>query len=52
MMTPKMKEDICTQILGTSRQLFFSGRIAEVCQKRKTQKQLEFGTHERGTDPP
>ncbi len=42
MMTPKMKEDICTQILGTSRQLFFSGRIAEVCQKRKTQKQLEF----------
>ena len=41
-MTPKMKEDICTQILGTSRQLFFSGRIAEVCQKRKAQKQLEF----------
>ena len=42
MMTPKMKEDICTQILSTSRQLFLSSRIAEVCQERGTQKQLEF----------
>lgn len=41
-MTPKMKEDICTQILGASRQLFLSGRIAEVCQEKGTQKQLEF----------
>ena len=42
MMTPKMKEDICTQIRGASRQLFLSGRIAEVCQEKGTQKQLEF----------
>ena len=42
MMTPKMKEDICTQILTASRQLFLSNRIAEVCQERGTQKQLEF----------
>ena len=42
MMTPKMKEDICTQILSASRQLFLSSRIAEVCQERGTQKQLEF----------
>ena len=27
MMTPKMKEDFCAQILGASRQLFLSGRI-------------------------
>lgn len=42
MMTPKMKEDICKQILSVSRQLFLSNRIAEVCQERGTQKQLEF----------
>ena len=42
MMTSKMKDDICTQILGASRQLFLSGRIAEVCQEKGTQKQLEF----------
>ena len=41
-MTPKMKEDICTQILMASRQLFLSARIAEVCQEKGTQKQLEF----------
>ena len=42
MMTPKMKEDFCTQILGASRQLFLSGRISEICQEKGTQKQLEF----------
>ena len=42
MMTPKIKEDICTRILTASRQLFLSNRIAEVCQERGTQKQLEF----------
>ena len=41
-MTPKMKEDICAQILGASRQLFLSARISEVCQEKGTQKQLEF----------
>lgn len=42
MMTPKMKEDFCRQILTTSRQLFLSSRISEVCMKEGTQKQLEF----------
>ena len=41
-MTPKMKEDICAQILGVSRPLFLSARISEVCQEKGTQKQLEF----------
>ena len=41
-MTPKMKEDICAQILGASRPLFLSARISEVCQEKGTQKQLEF----------
>lgn len=34
MMTPKMKEDFCGQILTASRQLFLSGRISEICSKR------------------
>lgn len=42
MMTPKMKETLCGQILGASRQLFLSGRISEACQEKGTQKQLEF----------
>ena len=42
MMTPKMKESLCGQILGASRQLFLSGRITEVCREKGTQKQLEF----------
>ena len=42
MMTPKMKEDFCTQILEASRQLFLSGRISEICQEKGTQKQMEF----------
>ena len=42
MMTPKMKEDFCAQILGASRQLFLSGRISEICREKGTQKQLEF----------
>ncbi|MFR4351297.1 MAG: hypothetical protein ACLT3H_06440 [Roseburia sp.] len=42
MMTPKMKEDICTQILCASRQLFLSGRISEICREKRTRKQLEF----------
>ena len=42
MMTPKMKEDICTRILESSRQLFLSARISEVCRGKGTQKQLEF----------
>ena len=42
MMTPKRKEDFCTQILEASRQLFLSGRISEICQEKGTQKQLEF----------
>lgn len=41
-MTPKMKEDICAQIQSASRQLFLSNRIAEVCQAKGTQRQLEF----------
>ncbi len=41
-MTPKMKEALCEQILGASRQLFLSGWISEVCQEKGTQKQLEF----------
>ena len=41
-MTPKMKEDICVQIQSASRQLFLSNRIAEVCQAKGTQRQLEF----------
>lgn len=42
MMTPKMKESLCGQILSASRQLFLLGRISEVCQEKGTQKQLEF----------
>ena len=42
MMTPKMKEEFCTQILNASRQLFLSSKIFEVCQEKGTQKQLEF----------
>lgn len=42
MMTPKMKEDFCGEILAASRQLFLSSRISEVCLERGTQKQLEF----------
>ena len=42
MMTPKMKEDLCTQILNASRQLFLSSKISEVCQEKGTQKQLAF----------
>lgn len=42
MMTPKMKEDICSRILESSRQLFLSARISEVCREKGTQKQLEF----------
>ncbi len=42
MMTPKMKEDFCTQIPGASRQLFLSCRISEICREKGTQKQLEF----------
>ena len=42
MMTPKMKESLCEQILGASRQIFLSGRISEVCREKGTQKQLEF----------
>ena len=42
MMTPKMKEDLCTQILNASRQLFLSSKISEVCHEKGTQKQLEF----------
>ena len=42
MMTPKMKEDFCTQILGASRQLFLSGRISEICRGKGTQKRQEF----------
>lgn len=42
MMTPKMKEDICIRILESSRQLFLSTRISEVCREKGTQKQLEF----------
>lgn len=41
-MTPKMKEALCEQILGASRQLFLSGRISEVCQEKGTQRQPEF----------
>ncbi|OUQ62827.1 hypothetical protein B5E53_16985 [Eubacterium sp. An11] len=41
-MTLKMKEDFYTQILGASRQFFFSGRISEICREKGTQKQLEF----------
>lgn len=42
MMTPKMKEDFCGEILAASRQPFLSSRISEVCLERGTQKQLEF----------
>ena len=41
-MTPKMKEEICAQILVASRQLFLSSRISEICLEKGTQKQLEF----------
>lgn len=42
MMTSKMKEDICIRILESSRQLFLSARISELCREKGTQKQLEF----------
>lgn len=42
MMTPKMKEDICTRILESNRQMFLSARISEICREKGTQKQLEF----------
>lgn len=42
MMTPKMKNDLCSRILSASRQLFLSARISEVCMEKGTQKQLEF----------
>jgi len=42
MMAPKMKEDFCSRILESSRQLFLSSRISEVCREKGTQKQLEF----------
>lgn len=42
MMTPKMKEALCTRILAGSRQLFLSARISEICMEKGTQKQLEF----------
>lgn len=41
-MTPKMKEDFCARILGSSRQPFLSSRISEICQEKGAQKQLEF----------
>lgn len=40
MMTPKMKEDFCGQILTASRQLFLSGRISEICREKGTQNSL------------
>ena len=40
MMTPKMKEALCTRILTGSRQLFLSARISEICMEKGTQKQL------------
>ena len=42
MMAPKIKEDLCSRIQESSRQLFLSARISEVCMERGTQKQLEF----------
>ena len=42
MMAPKIKEELCSQILTASRQLFLSSRISEVCREKGTQKQLEF----------
>lgn len=42
MMTPKMKDEYCLQVLTASRQLFLSGKIAEICQEKGTQRQLEF----------
>lgn len=42
MMTPKMKEELCSRILAGSRRLFLSARISEVCMEKGTQKQLEF----------
>ena len=54
MMTPKMKEDFCTQILGASRQLFLSGRISEICREKGTQKTagVSSGTAAGGTNSP
>lgn len=40
MMTPKMKEDFCAQILGASRQLFLSSRISEICREKGTLERL------------
>ena len=42
MMTPRMKEELCSRILAASRRLFLSARISEVCMEKGTQKQLEF----------
>lgn len=44
MLTPKMKETACNQIMGLSRQLFLSSRISEICLEKGTEKQLEFIT--------
>ena len=48
MMTPKMKEDLCTQILNASRQLFLSSKISEVCQEKGNPETTGVypGTHE------
>ena len=42
MMTPKMKEDFCAQILGASRQLFLSGRISEICREKGRRSSWSF----------
>lgn len=36
MMTPKMKDALCTRILAGSRQLFLSARISEICMEKGT----------------
>lgn len=41
-MTPKMKEDICAQILGASRQLFLSARISDIVAQLSRQKSEFF----------
>lgn len=42
MMTPKMRSDLCAQILSSSRQLMLSTQIVETCLQCGTQRQLEF----------
>ncbi len=42
MTTHKMREELCNHILTTSRQLFLSTHVSEICQEKGTQKQLEF----------